>query len=97
MGLTYEESASLMADMVFRGRIKCAGLKYATFIQNEQPNVEAHSARYRWAQQMANAPEDTAMRLQPMVVMDASVQDAGSDITDASLQTTVETVVNKFL
>lgn len=97
MPLTYEESASLMADFAFRGRIKVACLSYSTYILNEPPSTDGHSARYRWAQQVVQVPEQVATSVQPMVVMDAAVQDAGADITDAALQSAVEGVVNKVL
>lgn len=95
--MTNSESADLMNDMVFRGRIKVANLKFATSILNEAPTVEGHSARYRWAQTAATIPDQEAARIQPMVVMDGQVQLDGANITDAALQTTVETVVSKFL
>jgi hypothetical protein len=40
-------------------------------------------------------PDTVAMQLQPVVVMDTAVQDAGASITDAALQVVVETAVNK--
>lgn len=95
--MTYEESAALMRDQIFHGRVKVAGLKYATFIQGEDPNTAAHSARYRWAQSFAQGPDIQAQQIQPMVVMDAEVQAQGPDITDAALQMSVEAVVNKML
>lgn len=95
--MTYEESAQLMTDLTFRGRVKVAGLKYATYIVGESVDTPAHSARYRWAQSMNQQPDMVAAGLQPMVVMDTQVQTDGADITDAALQTSVESVVNKIL
>lgn len=95
--MTYEESAALMNNQAFRGRIKVAHLKYATFIQAEPPDTPAHSARYRWAGQAAQQPDAMAGNLQPMVVMDTQVQTEGAAITDAALQTSVEAVINKML
>lgn len=95
--MTNEESAALMADMTFRGRIKVSCLKFATSILDEASTVQGHSARYRWAQTAASIPDQEAARVQPMVVMDGQVQLDGANITDAALQTTVETVVSKFL
>lgn len=93
-----EESAALMADVTFRGRIKVCGLKFATTILNENPaSVNGHAGRYRWAQQMANNPDPESQRLQPMVVMDPAVQDEGANIDDAALQGAVEAVANKFI
>lgn len=95
--MTYEESNALMSDPAFRGRVKVACLKYADSISNEASNVPAHNTRLRWAQECMNQPDGMAMRIQPPTVMDAAVQDAGEDITDAALQGSVEAVVNKLL
>ncbi len=95
--MTYEESAALMADMTFRGRIKVSALKYADSIMDESEATIAHNTRLRWAQSCFLNPEQTAMQLQPPTVMDAAVQEAGAEITDTALQGSVESVVNKML
>lgn len=96
--MTYEESAELILDMTFRGRIKVAGLKFSTTILNENPaSVSGHAARYRWGQAMAGNPDIEAARLQPMVVMDPQVQSDGAQISDTALQGAVEAVANKFM
>jgi hypothetical protein len=101
--MTYEESSALMQSIPFRGRIKVAGLKYADSIMIEATSVPAHNTRMRWAQATAQSPDQAASQLQPLVTMDAAVQAAGIDpdgdsqITDAALQVTVETTVNKML
>jgi hypothetical protein len=101
--MTYEESSALMQNVEFRGRIKVACLKYGTYIMDEPSSTPAHSSRIRWAQNTATAPDQAAANLQPMVVMEPSVQAAGvnaegdSLITDAALQTAVEATVNKML
>ena len=97
MALDYAASAELMNDQAFRGRTKVAVLKYATHIVNEAPNVEAHSARYRWAQATFAQPDMAAANITPMVVMDPSVQQDGAAVTDPILQVAVETIVNKIL
>lgn len=95
--MTYDESKVLMDDMDFRGRIQVAALKYGDSIMIEANNVPAHNTRMRWAQQCFQQPQMTAANLQPAVVMDAQVQVDGKNITDAALQVSVETVVNKTL
>ena len=95
--MTYEQSAELMQDLIFRGRVKVSMLKYATYVQAEDPATQGHSSRYRWAQQAAMQPDMTAQQLQPMVVMDPNVQSQGAAIDDATLQTAVEAVVNKLV
>ena len=105
MALTYEESATLMNDFAFRGRVKVACLKYSTYILDEPPNTPGHSARIRWAQGTTLNPEQSAATVQPSVVMDAAIQsaglasppDTGSAATDAEVQSAVEGVVNKIL
>jgi|SRR5215510_3235347 len=97
MALTYEESAALMKDMTFQGRCKVAGLNYATSIMNEAPTVTAHNARMRWAQMMYLQPDAVAQQIQPPTVQDPGVQQDGAAITDAALQLSVETVVNKMI
>ena len=97
MSLTYQESAALMNDFEFRGRIKVAVLKYADYIQGEAPSTDGHVARYRWAQQAYLNPEQAAMQMHPPVVMDASVQGSGKDVDDGALQMAVEKVVNRFI
>lgn len=97
MALTYAESASLMTDLDFRGRVKVSALKYSDSIMIEASSVTAHNTRVRWAQNTMQQPDMVAGQLQPNVVMDAAVQSAGNDVTDAALQGAVESVVNKML
>jgi hypothetical protein len=97
MALTYTESATLMTDQDFRGRIKVSALKYSDFIFGEPPDTPAHNTRFKWAQNCASQPDITATQLQPNVVMDAAVQTDGAAITDVGLQSSVETVINKLL
>jgi len=97
MAMTYEESAALMVDPTFRGRVKVSVLKYASYILSEAPGTPGHSSRVRWAQEATRSPEVVATNVQPPVVMEDGVQSAGASITDAALQTAVETTVNKML
>jgi hypothetical protein len=95
--LTNEESAALMQDITFRGRVKVSSLRYADSIMNEANTVAAHNTRLRWAQNTFQQPDMVAGQLQSPVVMDAAVQEAGAAITDVALQGSVEAVVNKML
>ena len=97
MALTYAESAALMADLAFRDRIKVACLTYATYIVGEAATVPAHNTRMKWAQNTLVGPDGSAMTVQPTVVMDPAVQDQGSAIDDAGLQSAVENAVNKLI
>jgi hypothetical protein len=95
--LTKSESAALMNDMEFRGRVKVSALQYADSIMIEASTVAAHNTRLRWASNTFQQPDMVAGQLQSPVVMDPAVQAAGAEITDAALQASVETVVNKML
>lgn len=95
--MTYIESAALMNDFEFRGRIKVAALKYADSILIEATTVPAHNTRERWAMETFKNPEQAAMTLHPPTVMDPAVQAAGVDVSDVALQGAVEGVVNKIL
>lgn len=94
--LSYDQSAQLMTDSTFRGRVKTACLKFAASIQNEDVSVPAHSSRLRWAQSCYNGPDMAATQAQSPTVMDPAVQQAGSGISDNSLQAAVEGVIQKF-
>ena len=95
--MDYEQSAALMNEPTFVNRVKVACLKYADFILNEATSVPAHNARLRWAQSATTSPDSIAQQLAPPVVMDVKVQEQGSAITDADLQSSVETTVNRLL
>lgn len=95
--MTYEESNNLMQDLVFRGRIKVAALKYANYILGEPASTTAHNTRVKWAASTQQNPEGVAFLLHPPVVMDAGVQSAGADITDDALSESVETVINQLM
>lgn len=97
MALTYEQTAALMQDAVFRGRVGVACVNFARYITDEQPSTPAHNTRMKWAQQTLLTPEATVAQVIPTVVTDAAVQAEGSAITDAALQTAVETAVNKLI
>lgn len=95
--MTYEESAALMNDFQFRGRIKVAALKYAAYIMDEASDVPAHSTRVRWAADTYRNPEMASQTLHSPVVMDSQVQTDGAAITDSNLQSAVEKVVNDLM
>ena len=95
--MTLEESAALAQDLVFRGRVKMSCIKYADFIQIEAVTTPAHNTRFKWAQNTKTQPDLVAMQVHPIVVMDAAVQAAGAQISDAAWQAAVETTVDKML
>jgi hypothetical protein len=95
--MTYSESAALMGDATFRGRVKVAVLKFSSSIMAEASTVPAHNTREKWALNAMQNPDMTAMQIQPPTVMDPAVQQDGDAVTDAALQAAVEGVVNKLL
>ena len=97
MALTYQQSSDLMNDFQFRGRIKVAVLHFATYIAGEEPGTTAHNSRYRWAQNAFQSPDTTAATIHPAVVMTDNVQQDGAEIDDVTLQSAVESVVNKII
>lgn len=103
MALNYEQSAALMNDFEFRGKVQVAALKFADSIMIEASNVPAHNTRFRWATATFQAPGQAAQTLHPPVVMDAGIQAAGVDAegkslaTDPQVQGAVEAVVGKML
>ena len=94
---SYTESAALMNDPAFKGRVKVACLTYADYISGEAANVPAHTSRMRWAGMTMQNPDMAAANVTPTAVMDPAVQAAGGEIDDAGLQGAVENAVNKML
>lgn len=97
MALSYTESAALMQDIPFRGRIKVACVIYADSITIAAVSYSVQSSRVRWAQRTIQMPDQVAAEVTPYVVMDGAVQTDGAAITDDALQGAVEAVVNKNL
>lgn len=97
MALTYQESAQLMGDIAFNGRIQVACLHFAEYIVGEAPSTPAHTTRMRWAQGTFQNPTAAATQVQPATVMEPGVQAQGAAISDPDLQTAVETAVNKMI
>ena len=95
--MTYQESSDLMNDLQFRGRIKVSALTYAKYIMGEPVDAPAHSTRLKWAGDTYRNPELQSTLLHPPVVMTDQVQTDGVSITDARLQSAVETVINKLM
>jgi hypothetical protein len=95
--ITYEEAAALTTDLVFRGRVKIACIKFAYYILDEAVSIPAHNSRVKWANRTLSQPDQVALEVQNNVVVDAKVQESGATITDVDLQSAVETTVNKML
>ena len=90
--MDYEESAQLMTDIAFRGRIKVACMRYAQeLLSHEDVNL----GLLRWAQSVYASPDGAAGQIQPAVVMHDAVQEAGRDISDDNLQYAVNRTVSR--
>lgn len=95
--LTFEESASLINDAAFRGRVKVACLSYAGSILAAPPSGPASNSRFRWAQSCYQNPDITAAQVTPPTVMNVNVQIHGGGIDDQSLLASVQYVVEQML
>lgn len=95
--LSYEQSAALMQDFTFQGRVKVACLAYAQTITLEPTGSTAHNTRMRWAQSVYQNPMQVAQQITPPVVLNPNVQQNGSDITDDNLQGVVQVVVDNLM
>lgn len=93
--MTYEESAQLIQNPQFRGRIKVACLTYASRIISQGGG--ASNALLRWCNQTMQMPDQAAQNVQGPAVMEPGVQSQGANIDDGSLQFSVENAVNKML
>jgi len=89
MALTLDESAQLINNTQFRGRVKVAALKYASYLAL-QPNPNL--SRSRWIQQTIQQPDQTAQTITPAVVMNVNVQNLGANIDDDNLMAAVQVV-----
>jgi len=106
MPLDYKQSAQLRTNLVFNGRIASAALKWSdSVLANTAIDITLLENRksVNYSQQVYQNPNGEATRLQPIVVQDPAVQaqDLGEDgdslITDAYLQSAVETAIDKIL
>ena len=96
MAMTYEESAALMQDMAFRGRVKVAALNYAQYL-SLQVATASSNATMMWVQQTFRSPDAMAQTLTPPTVMNPNVQAAGTDVSDDALLAAVQSVANMMM
>lgn len=94
MALDYTESAALMQDPTFRGRVKVAALEYAQFLTLQPANS---NSKVKWIQQTYANPDQMAATLTPPTVMNPNVQAAGATISDAELQGAVQAVADLIM
>lgn len=87
--LTLDESAQLMNDQTFRGRVKAACISFAGSVLAAPGSVSL----FTWAKNCYQNPDGTAAQVVPPAVMNINVQQAGGSIDDNSLLATVQYVV----
>lgn len=92
--MTYAQLDALRTDGIFLSRMSYAVAKYALYIVAEAEDAANHLARVNWATVALSDTVAAASRLATKVVQDGQVQTDGSAITDANLQTVVETAAN---
>ena len=95
MAIDYKASSDLMRDPEFIGRTQIACLTYAAYISDEDNSVPAHTTRLKWSQATFDNSEAAVNLIMPVLIMDDKVKTSGAAITDAALQTAVETTVNR--
>lgn len=100
MALTDTESATLMNNGAFQGRVKVCALRYAQALMAGTPT----GAEYRWATQMMQNPQIFAAQLANPTVLDPGIQQAGIDATtgdstadDPTVYGAVQAVANKLM
>jgi len=92
--MTLEESANLINDPSFRGRVKVAALIYAQYL-SLQPNNSSSTSN--WIFQTLRAPDQVALTLTPSVVINPNVQIAGANVADPDLQAAVQSVATSLM
>lgn len=95
--MTNEESAQLIRDPIFIGRVKVSCLKYADSVLAQSGTHPGGNAAQRWALQTFQQPDQAALMVVGATVIDGAVQSAGKDVTDNDLQRAVEVQINKML
>ena len=96
MSMTLEESAALMNDATFRGRVKVAALNYAQYL-SLQASTASSNAKMTFMQQTMRAPDAMAQTLTPPTVLNPNVQQDGPTVSDASLQAAVQTTADMMM
>lgn len=92
--MTYVESAALMKDQTFMGRVKVAALNYAQSL-SLQPSLS--NSQSKWINQAMTQSDFMAQMLTPPVVMNPNVQQGGAAVSDADLQAAVQAVANQTM
>jgi hypothetical protein len=103
MPMTSDQTAALMQDPNFRGRVQVACVRYSDSIKTANSNAIGHVGLERWADAVYAAPMQIAMQVQPFVATDPTIQETGVDengislASDAQVQGATEATVNKTI
>lgn len=90
----YSEVMMLSSNADFLNRCSYAVQKFATYILNEDPGTQNHTARLNWANNALTNPTLQVNAYLPAILQNATVQTQLGAISDTDLQTVVETSCN---
>lgn len=89
---TYSDLTALAQSTTFQNRVVYALGKFANFILGEPTTAPDHANRLRFAQHVQADPNAVMLSLMPQIIQQTAVINAGANISDTDLQTTVESV-----
>jgi hypothetical protein len=92
--LTLEQSAQLMNDPEFRGRVKVALLNLAMQTLRE---ANQNLSRLRWAQSTITSADTSVVQAIGPVVMQPGVQEKGTEIDDGTLMFATGNALNSII
>lgn len=92
---TYLEIYALKTDQDFRNRVGMALVNYATYLLGQPATRPWHEQEVNWARKASFNTDDQIYRIMGFVLGDPQVQADLGTITDAALQTVVETAVQQ--
>lgn len=95
--VSYLSQFSLSQNPQFLQRLQFAVVSFAMYVLGEDPAAANHAARYAWAKAGVMNAAAVAQQLALAVVNTANVLAAMAGVTDANLQTSVETEINTLL
>jgi len=90
---TYLEIYVLKTDPDFRSRVGMSLVNYATYLLGQPADRPWHEQEVKWARTASYNTDDQIYRVMGFVLGDAAVQAELGAISDAQLQTVVETAV----
>lgn len=103
MAADYSDLAGLVNASAFQDHVAVAVTKFAQFIIGEDPAVALHASRAAWAKTALLSPRTTggqvafAVALDPIFVNQAQGSVSVTNVTDAQVQTAVETAINNTI